>query len=318
MKIKITDTKNTKSVLILPVMPQEVEYSSSSRFQEYEILDLGKVSLPRGRNLSSLKWEGLFPAYSRKEMTLFNKIERLKDPKVYVKQIESWRKARRQLSIRIEDTLLENEKMYIDEFTYTMNSIGDYKYTISFLQAESISMKKTKRKSSKSKKYKVKRNDETLREISKKYYGDGSMYRVIYKANKKLIDKENAEKKKEKKKVSQYKIYKGQVLTIPALSTSEKKKVSILMLQKAINKDKYAKVKETGKLNASTKNAIKKIKIRSGKRGEVVKFVQRKVGADKDGICGPKTVKKIKAYQRKNHLKVDGVAGEKTLMKMVS
>lgn len=315
MKITITDTKNSKSILTLPVMPQEVEYSSSSRFQEYEILDLGKVSLPRGRNLSSLKWEGLFPAYSRKEMTLFEGIE---DPKNYVKKIESWRLNRRKLSIRIEGTLLENETMYINEFTYSMNSIGDYKYTISFLQAESISMKKTKRKSSKSKKYKVKRNDETLREISKKYYGDGSMYRVIYKANKKLIDKENAEQKKKKKKVSQYKIYKGQVLTIPALSTSEKKKVSILMLQKAINKDKYAKIKETGKLSASTKNAIKKIKIKSGKRGEVVKFVQRKVGADKDGICGPKTVKKIKAYQRKNHLKVDGVAGEKTLMKMVS
>lgn len=315
MKITIKDVKNSKSFLTLPIMPQEVEYSSSTRFQEYEILDLGKVSLPRGRNLSSLKWEGLFPAASRNELKLFENIE---DPKNYVKKIESWRKDRKQLSIKIEGTLLENEKMYIDEFSYTMSSIGDYKYTISFLQAERISMKKTKRKSSKNKKYKVKKNSETLREISKKYYGDGSMYKVIYKANKKLIDNENAEKKKKKIKISKYKIYRGQVLTIPALSKSEKKKVAIVMLQKAINKDKYAKVPENGKLNAATQNAIKKIKIKSGKRGEVVKFVQRKVGADKDGICGPKTVKKIKAYQRKNHLKVDGVAGEKTLLKMIS
>ena len=63
---------------------------------------------------------------------------------------------------------------------------------------------------------------------------------------------------------------------------------------------------------------MKKIVIRSGKRGEVVKFVQGKVGTTIDGICGAKTVKGIKAYQRKHNLKVDGMAGYNTLIKMVS
>ena len=58
--------------------------------------------------------------------------------------------------------------------------------------------------------------------------------------------------------------------------------------------------------------------IRSGKRGEVVKFVQGKVGTTKDGICGSKTVKALKPTRESINLKVDGMAGYNTLIKMVS
>ena len=65
------------------------------------------------------------------------------------------------------------------------------------------------------------------------------------------------------------------------------------------------------------KSAMKKITIRTGRKGQVVKFVQKMVGVKQDGACGSKTVSAIKTYQRKHKLTVTGVADYKTLLKMI-
>lgn len=49
MNINIYEAENTNSYITLPMLPETIEYSSSARFQEYEVLDLGKVMLPKGR-----------------------------------------------------------------------------------------------------------------------------------------------------------------------------------------------------------------------------------------------------------------------------
>ena len=319
VSIKLYEPGNKDGGITIPLLPGELEYKNSSRLQEYEILDLGKVSIPKGRNLCTIGWEGIFPAITREKFEFIQGT--LKQPGFYIDKIERWRQKHKKVQVEISKTAFKSKLMYVNEFTCTLSAAGDYKYTISFIEAAELKLKRTVRKSKKgTKKYKVGRNSETLRDISKKFYGDGTKYQRIYKANKTLIDKENAKKKKEGKKVkSQYTIYRGQVLTIPPATAAEKKKLSILALQKAINKDKkYGKVPVNGKLDSSTKTILKKIVIKSGSRGEVVKFVQGKVGATKDGIYGPKTKAKIKTYQRKHNLKADGMAGIKTWTKMVS
>lgn len=47
-------------------------------------------------------------------------------------------------------------------------------------------------------------------------------------------------------------------------------------------------------------------------RGTAVRHIQRVVGADADGVYGPKTRDAVRAYQRANGLAVDGVVGEQT------
>lgn len=322
MEIKISEASNSKKYIKVPLLPEELSYSSTTRFQEYEILDLGEVKLPRGRNLSTVSWEGIFPAVSRDTLSFVKKQNTaLNSPSYYINYIQDWKKNHKKLNLEIPGTTLKKLPVYIEEFSYHIASLGDYNYSISLVEAADLSLNKTvkKRASGKStKKYKVRTNKETLRDIAKKFYGDGQKYKTIYKANKSLIDKKNASQRKKGIKTKPYQIYQGQVLTIPSVSGTSKKKTSVVALQKAINKDKYAKLSVNGKLDAKTKNAMKKIVIRSGKRGEVVKFVQGKVGTTKDGICGSKTVKAIKAYQRKHNLKVDGMAGYNTLIKMVS
>lgn len=321
MDIKLSGkNKNNQNVTItIPLLPEEISYSSTARFQEYEILDLGEVKLPRGRNLNTYSWDAAFPSINRENLSFLHG-GKLQKPEVYINHIEYWKNNQKKVNLMIQSTAFNQRTVYIEEFSYRMTSIGDYQYSISLVDAVDLILNKQKKRASSknTKKYKVKSNKETLRDIAKKFYGDGGKYNRIYNANKSLIDKKNKAEKKKGRKVSKYKIYKGQVLTIPSASkTTSKKNSSILALQKAINKDKYAKVSETGILDSKTKVAMKKVLIKNGKRGEVVKFVQGKVGVTKDGICGSKTVKGIKSYQRKHGLKVDGIAGYNTLMKMM-
>lgn len=49
----------------------------------------------------------------------------------------------------------------------------------------------------------------------------------------------------------------------------------------------------------------------------MVKFVQKRVGADADGVYGKNTKAKVAAFQRKHGLVDDGVVGRNTLLKMV-
>ena len=57
--------------------------------------------------------------------------------------------------------------------------------------------------------------------------------------------------------------------------------------------------------------------LRIGSRGDYVKMVQKKVGADPDGIFGKKTEEKVKEFQRKNGLVVDGIVGANTWAQII-
>lgn len=59
------------------------------------------------------------------------------------------------------------------------------------------------------------------------------------------------------------------------------------------------------------------VKAGGGKNDEdVVRAVQRKVGAGADGKFGAQTAAKVRAFQAKNGLKVDGIVGAQTLAAM--
>lgn len=100
----------------------------------------------------------------------------------------------------------------------------------------------------------------------------------------------------------------------------------VLNLQKAINADLKPKplLELDNKCGPLTKAQMKKVNIKKPTIGankkypNITKFVQGKVGVDKDGKYGKNTVAAVKAYQKKHSLKVDGIVGYNTLMKMIS
>ena len=86
-------------------------------------------------------------------------------------------------------------------------------------------------------------------------------------------------------------------------------------LQWAINQDKLVtpKLKEDGLYGTNTDNALKKCCVKNGSKGNVVSWVQCRVGAKVDGKAGTQTVEKIKEYQKRKGLTADGVAGFNTI-----
>lgn len=86
-------------------------------------------------------------------------------------------------------------------------------------------------------------------------------------------------------------------------------------LQWAINQDELVspKLVEDGKYGNKSKSAIQKCCVKNGSKGNVVSWVQCRVGAKVDGKAGTQTVEKIKEYQKRKGLTADGVAGFNTI-----
>lgn len=320
MDIYITgkNSKGKNQKVRIPIIPESLENDLEGRFSEYEILKTGEVHVPNGKNLEEYGWECFFPGKARQGSRLIH--GSWSDPASLNSLMKYWLRSGTELNLNIVGTKL-NKEVYISEYHSEIKLLNDYYYTIKFIEARHISVSSTKRKAKTvKKKVKVKKGD-TLQKLAKKYLGSKKKYKTIYNANKKVIDARNKKERKKhpKKKISKYTIYKGQTLVIPGVAASKTVANSrVLELKKAMNKDGYCKLKADNKLTSAMKTAMKKMNIRSGRRGQVVKFVQKYVKATQDGVFGSKTRTKVKSYQRKHKLTINGVADYKTLLKMIS
>lgn len=88
-------------------------------------------------------------------------------------------------------------------------------------------------------------------------------------------------------------------------------------LQWAINQDKIAKLTEDGLYGTNTDNVLKKCVVKNGSKGNIVSWVQCRVGASVDGKAGNNTVTKIKEYQKSKDLTEDGIAGYYTFKSLL-
>lgn len=243
MDIYITgkNSKGNDQKIQIPIIPEEIESSIEGKFAEYDIYKLGQVSVPNGKNLSELSWECFFPGEARKGMKF---VRKWTDPATLDALMKYWAKYGKVVNVCITGTKI-NVDMRVSEYDSTVKSLNDYYYTVRFIDYEKISVSSTKR-STKTTKKKVKvKKGQTLRKLAKKYLGSSKKYKVIYNANKKLIDSRNKKERKKhpKKKISKYTIYKGQVLVIPVPSSKSVSNSKIEELKKAMNKDGYSKLK---------------------------------------------------------------------------
>ena len=85
----------------------------------------------------------------------------------------------------------------------------------------------------------------------------------------------------------------------------------------ALDGFKFSKYGIDGKYGNETESIMKKAVIKKGsKRKNLVKIIQRYVGANVDGIFGSKTLTAVRKYQSSQGLSVDGIVGVKTWKKM--
>lgn len=188
--------------LQLPVNPSSFEVASPYGIEVIEVNNLGEVTIPKNRGLREFRFESFLPKKYDPAYCVHNKII---PPNEFVSIIEKWRDNEKPVRF-IVTTANINILVLIPEFTYWPSppgSPGEIQFSISLKEYRVPVIKKLTTSSklsakpqrppkqeSKPKIYVVKKGD-SLWKIAQNLniYGDGSKWRQIYEANKKLIGK---------------------------------------------------------------------------------------------------------------------------------
>ncbi len=219
MDIYLTNLTNSDR-LRFPMLPTEISIKMANQFANYTILSIGEVRLPSGTALDSISWNGILPGQKRvssRTPYIFD----WQDPKAVYRWIEQ---LKTQYGKPVKARLLITESpincdVYLSSFTGTpTGGYGDINYSITLIQAKDIKISTSKNQAKQdsqsttaaparpsppaAKTYTVKKGD-SLWKIAQRYYGKGSDYTRIFRANGSVIGS------------NPNLIYPGQVLTIP-------------------------------------------------------------------------------------------------------
>lgn len=208
----------------LPVLPAKLKVTSPGKNETTTVLNLGEVLILRKKGLRTVAWDSFFPAHEAPYVT-----GRITDPVEIVQAIQKARDKESPIRFLITGTDLDiNVRMGVETFDYEERSgeLGDFYYSIKLSEwkdysprriilppepAKPAQAKEPERPAPapEKKTHTVVKGD-CLWAIAQKYYGNGSRYPEIYKANQSAIDGRNKGTGNPK-----YTIYPGQVFTIP-------------------------------------------------------------------------------------------------------
>ena len=200
----------------LPVNPESIKIQRNGNNQSVTIAGLGETTVLQEPKAVTISFSSFFPKTYFPGCTVKKPLL----PHAYINAISTWLNEKTVVRLYITKCDIVWYAT-IESFSYSQSGgdVGSYDYTISLksyktVRVRQININKNKKASapkktnaivntkSKPKTYTVKSGD-SLYNIAKKYYGDGSKYTKIYEANKKIIGS------------NPNLIKAGQVLTIP-------------------------------------------------------------------------------------------------------
>ena len=178
-----------------PVLPSSITIGSNKLIESSIIVNMGEVAIFGGNSLKTTQISSFFPSIDY----TFCAYSGFPKPYECVKIIEDWRKAGQQVRFIVTDTDI-NMLMLIESFEYGESAGSrDVEFSISLREYKPITIKtiptntapstpttnprpENKPTTNQQKIHKVKKGD-CLWDIAQKYYGKGSRYPEIKKAN---------------------------------------------------------------------------------------------------------------------------------------
>ncbi len=209
-----------------PSLPERISISTGIVSQSYNLLS-GRVSIPGGTDVKTIKWSGTFFGRKRRRTAL---VKRWQKPEECIRQITEAMQAGKALNLIVEEAPI-NLDVTISRFDYeAFGAFGDIAYSIELTEAHALKVytvselniqpfaktveTRPEPASGSGQAYTVVSGD-NLWKIARKFYGgSGSDWQKIYGANAEVIE---AEAKKRGKSSSDHGhwIYPGCVLMIP-------------------------------------------------------------------------------------------------------
>lgn len=206
---------NREEVLQLPVSPF-FRLETAQGVETMNLQKLGQISLPGLRELESITLESFFPAQDYN----FLKYHDIRDPWECVAMIKRWKESRRPIRLIITETNI-NLAMLVKNFNYGVEDGSDnVNFTLELVEYVFLETPKSSTAYATTSESAVAsshagdtewevRYGDTLTGIAKSVYGDTSMWKEIYEANKDLITNPDSMANIE-----------GQTLVLPQKSTS--------------------------------------------------------------------------------------------------
>ena len=111
MDIYITE-KESGTRIALSMLPEKVKRKASTKFQSYDIINIGEVKLPRGTKLLTFSWDGTFPGSGRKSYG-FIKSHFWMEPKELEAIFDQWRTDGTILILMVTETFINLSLIHI-------------------------------------------------------------------------------------------------------------------------------------------------------------------------------------------------------------
>lgn len=226
MQISLEPAEGSR--FVFTPLPEKINIKYAASYQSFEIISMGTVKVPKGREVVEISWDGEFFGKSRKKATWVN-AKKWQKPNTCVRTIRDWMNRGTELTLIVSGTWI-NMDVTIASFSVTPHgAYGDVSYSITFAKVRDLkiytvkeskagSRKKAKSRAKKKRSdakngtsyYTVRKGDTLYRIAAKK----GCTWQKLYTKNKDVIEK--AAKKHGKKSSDHgHWIFPGTRLMIP-------------------------------------------------------------------------------------------------------
>ncbi len=143
MKIILTES-DTGNFMTFPMLPEEIKVECATRFQSYDIMNIGEIMQPLGEELTRISWSCKIPGEKRQAK---NQNGSYQNPYIIVShgdplKVQSWFSYLRVKGTKCRLLITEtpvNHDVYLENYTMTYaGGFGDYDCDISFVHAKEL------------------------------------------------------------------------------------------------------------------------------------------------------------------------------------
>lgn len=196
MQISLTTAEGSR--FIFSLLPEKFNVKYAAKYQSFDIMSKGSISVPRGSDVTEVSWDGEFFGSSKKNLAGVDTAN-WKEPAACVKNLRNWMQKGTELTLIISGTWINIDVTVASFETVPHGKYGDVTYHITFKRVRTLKIyttkelkigkkKKTKaraKKKSSSKKTHTLKEGETLDCAALKH---GVTWDALYSINKRTIE----------------------------------------------------------------------------------------------------------------------------------